>query len=361
MLDKLIIMVQSIANLGTSAAISRSFDPAKIADNIRSLSTISQKSKEALLEFPVIITDALSLDASVLIMKALERKYASFLKLAMELNNEYQGSKIGYIRQFHRTRGLFESVRPKQYDILKDLEHDPIESIKRTKLTENKTALYVSAEIKKANELVPTPLRIDVMYKDKDGKVINTPILLGVKAKLHPVPNEEMVMNLYEAIHSKQFFFKMIQWTTGEIRLVKDLLFSFDKLKDLAIRMRPSSKKPRVFELLKAKSRYASMIKYSPFAQEFGIIPNCTIVISMEEADELLHNHNIDVFTNTGVLANLMHTFFLLGFVVADPAAELAYFYFDGDENFEKLSFRALKREANMKNEIKALLSLLHK
>ena len=79
--------------------------------------------------------------------------------------------------------------------------------------------MSVSSDYKKANELVPTLLHMRVYPIDTESDTEFPPIdfVLGIKATLHPVTSEEIVINIARGIRNENTFFNFIRWTTGEI------------------------------------------------------------------------------------------------------------------------------------------------
>ena len=81
-------------------------------------------------------------------------------------------------------------------------------------------------DVKKSNELVPTMLNVSLNVKEDGnfGGALN--FMLGIKAVLHPINNDEMVNNLVAGCKNSNKFFNFIRWTSGETTFFKDLLFN---------------------------------------------------------------------------------------------------------------------------------------
>ena len=73
------------------------------------------------------------------------------------------------------------------------------------------------------------------------------------------------------------------------------------------------------------------------------ILPNASIVCSMEEVVELNDVYGLDLMDSNNV-KKLMQRYFLLGFAIVDEAQELCYFIFDGENDFQALSFNGLEK-----------------
>jgi hypothetical protein len=82
----------------------------------------------------------------------------------------------------------------------------------------------------------------------------------------------------------------------------------------------------------------------------------------MEEIEYIKNNYGLDFLKDLNMARDLFKTFFLLGFVIVDSAAEISYFLFDGYNDYQKYSFNSLEREnKNTGNEVKSLVNLMRK
>ena len=75
--------------------------------------------------------------------------------------------------------------------------------------------------------------------------------------------------------------------------------------------------------------------------------------------DELKEAYGVDLMNPTAI-KKLMKTFFLLGFVIVDDSQELCHFIFDGDNNYQVVSFSGLEKENNSKNDFKEIYKLIN-
>lgn len=80
-------------------------------------SSLSKQSLEGTLQFPVIVTKSLDIDAVQMVSKALERQYASFLQVVLTMNPTMKLDKdhnaAGYLRKFHQN----SDVKTDMYDV----------------------------------------------------------------------------------------------------------------------------------------------------------------------------------------------------------------------------------------------------
>ena len=76
--------------------------------NTRKISSLSKASQDSVLNFPVIVSDALTIEDASLVSKALEREFASLTLIVMTANpylsvgNRDNISAADYINRFHQ-------------------------------------------------------------------------------------------------------------------------------------------------------------------------------------------------------------------------------------------------------------------
>ena len=210
-------------------------------------------------------------------------------------------------------------------------------------------------DVKKANELVPTTLSVSLQVKDGQSFGGITNFVLGIKGLMHPVNSNDMISNLIDGYKSGNKFFNFIRWTTGEISFLKDLLFNVNGIKEDVIKKHAKGNS-HWWSTLKRRRTLAKM------KNVFGgskILPNVSIVCSMEEIAEMQDVYGMDLMEPKTV-RRMMDRYFLLGFVVVDEAQELCHFIFDGESNYQTLSFKGLEKENNNKNEFKEIYKMIN-
>jgi hypothetical protein len=163
--------------------------------------------------------------------------------------------------------------------------------------------------------------------------------IIGIKSTMHPIPSDEMVSNVLNAVQSKSRFFNTVRWTSGEISFFKDFLFNIKEIKD-DVANRSSGSSPWWIALKRrralAKIKGALMIPNQ-------ILPNASIVVSMEEVDFIKSNYGYDLM-NSSFVDKIMKEYFLIGFVIVDNSTQIAHFLFDGQEGFQSVTFGGLEQ-----------------
>lgn len=210
-------------------------------------------------------------------------------------------------------------------------------------------------DIKKANELVPTLLHMRIYPMDKDGNQA-PPIdfVLGIKATLHPISSDEMVVNICRGIKNESTFFNFIRWTTGEIRFFKDFVFAMNELKLDAINSGEGASK--WWSMLKRRKAIA---KIKNVILPNKMLPNATIVVTQDEVNTIKDVYGYDL-NNMSLVNKLMSNYFLIAFVIVDPALQRVKFLFDGSTQYETLTYATLARESSTNDkQFKEMLNML--
>lgn len=206
-------------------------------------------------------------------------------------------------------------------------------------------------DVKKANEAIPTTLNIELRVK---GAEHPTHILMGIKTITHTVDSEEMIYNVASAIRERRLFFRFIQWTSGEIKFFKDFVLCLDRIKT---NIDQNRNKTNWWRVLKNRARTSRM---RVALGKDALLPNSTLVLSMDEVDYIANAYGINLLKETKTIQRLLVDFNLLGICIVDSSSELVYLFYDGEESFQTFSYNALEREnRNSGNDLKALVSLM--
>ncbi len=433
--------------------------------------SLSKQSKEGIMNFPVLVSDTLSIEDASLVSKALEKEFASFTLVCMTMNptltvhNNASASAADYVNRFHQnidvkaapsdllntitsfsTEALnkfdiaYESVEGMEqfmlyhiyenvnyyklnkenakfsYTIEEVTESQILNDLYKRRITTLRPTLenganggggnnnarqgrpidinlhndmnlnideremgraignqvargnvtvagrdarqlnhMIDNDVKKANELVPTLLHMRIYPMDKDGNQA-PPIdfVLGIKATLHPISSDEMVVNICRGIKNESTFFNFIRWTTGEIRFFKDFVFAMNELKLDAINSGEGASK--WWSMLKRRKAIA---KIKNVILPNKMLPNATIVVTQDEVNTIKDVYGYDL-NNMSLVNKLMSNYFLIGFVIVDPALQRVKFLFDGSTQYETLTYATLARESSTNDkQFKEMLNML--
>ena len=149
-----------------------------------------------------------------------------------------------------------------------------------------------------------------------------------------------------------------IRATTNEIAFFRDFLFAIDKAKTDALsygKNATSNKLWKVLERRSTKSKFRRALKMTNDATAIT-----TLVLTANDAEILKKEYNFDI-ENVSVCRKLLDAFNFMCIVIANESTDVASFLYDtGDDNFEKLTFSNLEREAS-DNGYKKIVNLLTK
>ena len=204
-------------------------------------------------------------------------------------------------------------------------------------------------DAKKANELVATTLHIRIKLLDKSGATATAiDFIVGVKAIMHLIRSDDMIENMVSACKNEDAVFNFLRWTTGEISFFKDLLLNITNTKDDVAK---ASKGASPWWLALKRRRALAKVTDANIFTKKRILPNASIVLTEDEVELIRSEYGYDLHKPLFV-NKIMQTYFLLGFVIVDTSAQVAHFMFDGQTDFQSVTFSALEK-ANTSDERK--------
>jgi len=180
--------------------------------------------------------------------------------------------------------------------------------------------------------------------------------MVGVKTIIHTIKSESIEQNLVRGVTRGNAIFNFLRWSTGETEFFKDFVFAINNIRqDVNSKFSDS----RWWTVLRRRSKRSSLLRKLNTKNQ--LLPNSTIVITMDEVHKIRNEHSVDLMSTTTV-RKLMSEYFLISFVVADTASEIAYFMYDGESDFQQYSYTSLEREnSNQAREVKNIMQILGK
>lgn len=398
---------------------------------LNSRNSIKHRTKDLILQYPVLTSNSISSDAVQITSRALEHEYVNILTVLMnseiqhEVSNKGDATAAEYLKNYHtniyRRRSSFsESVsvsemtkanqellvsfeesinsqnlnnlsfpnsilteaknsqNQKVADLAKsiynrakeqekrnadtskelnkkqnDLNQQEREINKRTRELDKRqneldrrNAMSTSAdagiqkmEIKKLNDMTPTLVKTVIKVKDKDAGIFDKAITFGVKCVVHPLQSEDIIYYLSDSVRDSSKFFRLIQWTTGEIKFFRDLVASLDTVKKTAV----TSVKRDSFWWRKLQSMSKDNLLRRLFDKSGGPIPTATLLVSKQDIDAIKNRYGVDLLNQPIHVEKIMKKLFLLGFVIVDESIRIAYIYNEVSRDFDYYTFNALK------------------
>jgi len=196
-------------------------------------------------------------------------------------------------------------------------------------------------DVKKSNDITPYGIQVRLIAKNEKNEFFQyIDFIIGVKAVMHPIKSDDMIVNIQRALQNKSLFFKFLRWTSGEISLFKNIILNLDEIKTDA-----ANRNNRWFPTLRRlKKRHFGL---HDLTVPHAIIPNATIAISSYEADYLENNLAIHV-RDAAIAKRIMNNLFLVAFVVVDEATGTLNILYDGDNAYQTYALETLERENSM-------------
>ena len=233
--------------------------------------------------------------------------------------------------------------------------NDRVDPSKTTVVPNN---LFIDSDVRKANEMQPTLMHVRILHeRPTSDKSEYVDFIVGVKATIHPIATEDMINHLVAILQDRGKIFELVRWTTGEISLFKDLIFNIDAIKDeiKGVRSGKSSKWWTILKQIKAKRRMNHWTMREP------ILPNASLVVSMEEADYIKANYGFDILEDeTG--KKILNALNIISFSVVDTASEVVHTITDGDSSYTINTFKGLEKDTgNAERQFKDILKAVNK
>lgn len=202
-------------------------------------------------------------------------------------------------------------------------------------------------DYKKANELQPTMLVVNFNTLNDDGDVIDrSSFITGVKCRLIPTTSMDISERLISSTKSRHTFKDFIRATTGETKFLKGFLLNISQMKADARNDAKRGEAAKVWNTLKNRSNVNRYRKLSKDGNDASAIT--TLVVSKDTVNYMKSVAKVDL-ESPNAARKLIEEFNLLCLVIADDANEVAKFMYDGNKNFDSLSYSVLSKEANDK------------
>ena len=206
----------------------------------------------------------------------------------------------------------------------------------------------LDSDFKKANELQPTMLVVNfnVLGDDNKSVIDRSSFIAGIKCRLIATTSLDIAERLISVNKQKLTFKNLIRATTGETKFTRDFLLAINQQKIDAKNDAKRGEAARLWNTIKKRSLHNNYRKLSKDGNDASAIT--TLVVSQDTANYLKSTNKIDI-TLPKTALSIMDSYNLLCLVIADDVNEVAKFLYDGNKNFESLSYSVLSKEANDK------------
>lgn len=206
----------------------------------------------------------------------------------------------------------------------------------------------LDSDFKKANELQPTMLVVNfnVLGDDNKSVIDRSSFIAGIKCRLIATTSLDIAERLISVNKQKLTFKNLIRATTGETKFTRDFLLAINQQKIDAKNDAKRGEAAKLWNTIKKRSLHNNYRKLSKDGNDASAIT--TLVVSQDTANYLKSTNKIDI-TLPKTALSIMDSYNLLCLVIADDVNEVAKFLYDGNKNFESLSYSVLSKEENDK------------
>lgn len=364
------------------------------AGGYKSFKSINSATKDLVLTFPVMFSRNMELATAELIAKALEAKYANLVKMlltAMAITNATDA--IDYVKNIHsnmqfndgidvddyltinnklaKESGAMTMFTPGTKAVYENYKHSLKHSLPLTNtiITEadakrngnggdNKPGSITLTQDKldKANLQMPLMMKVNFISK-ATGRPITTSAYLGIKCKLFDVAGLDIVQRIVSKNSSAISLFNFIRATSQEIGFWRDFVFALSKAKVDAISNARNGSSSKMWKALEQRATKSKLNQF--FRQKNDATAITSLLVTIDEVEELKKNNDIDL-SRSNVARKIMSDYNLLCIGIVDETTESVALIFDtGDDEYELVRFKSLKKEKDM--DAKQIVNLLTK
>lgn len=360
----------------------------------KSFKSINSATKDLVLTFPVMFSRNMELATAELIARALEAKYANLVKMlltAMAITNATDA--IDYVKNIHsnmqfnngidvddyltinnklaKESGAMTMFTPGTKAVYENYKHSLKHSLPLTNtiITEadakrngnggdNKPGSITLTQDKldKANQQMPLMMKVNFISK-ATGRPITTSAYLGIKCKLFDVTGLDIIQRIVSKNSSAISLFNFIRATSQEIGFWRDFVFALSKAKVDAISNARNGSSSKMWKALEQRATKSKLNQF--FRQKNDATAITSLLVTTDEVEELKKNNDIDL-SRSNVARKIMSDYNLLCIGIVDETTESVALIFDtGDDEYELVRFKSLKKEKDM--DAKQIVNLLTK
>lgn len=212
-----------------------------------------------------------------------------------------------------------------------------------TQFNNMKSPAMLDRDIKRVNDMIPFAIQVRLMAVNDAGQFVQyMDFVVGIKAILHPIKSDEIIVNIERILQNKSVFFKLLRWTTGEISLLKNIILDLDNIRFDA--MHSSDGRSPWFPRLKQLK--AKKIGVHSLTVPHGVIPNSSLIISAYEAN-WLNNRGINI-RDPKIASKVIDGLFLMTFVILDDSTGTVDILYNDSTAFQTYALESLEREVSL-------------
>lgn len=275
------------------------------------------------------------------IMMAFTEGSAS-LKMAKNLLNDMQT-----VQSIYNIRPVMEANEDLKRDLLEQFLNSADNKVDKDRLNATGEAMpprLSERDIKKINDMKPYVLELKLLATKGDSSLAEyVSYNVGVKTTCHLGKSDIMIQNIVYVLKNREPSFNFIRWTTGELSLIKDIIFNINDIHfNIANRYDSTG---RFISTLKRMRKKPFKVTSSGLSK---VVPFATMVITSYEYNVILNQYGFDL-KNITFAKKVMDQLYLMCFIIMDEGAQTIDMLIDGTTSgFQTYSLDILEKETSM-------------
>jgi len=244
-------------------------------------------------------------------------------------------------------------ARRKEAEAMEILKKREIERDAEAKRSAIKNSAASLSAINAANAAVPTLLKVS--FYNSQYPTIKYEYLIGVTAKLVPCNASEILRRIVNDNKDGKSFINILRTITGELK-ASELLFGIGRISEDLNSVKVKGSLGNTWQLLKNRATACKIASKTGFIKDYS--PITTVIISREDADDLLKEENIDIL-DPKVASRFISSYNLTAIGILDDSVEsLKIMFDDGSHSFNEEAYSLMEKESSNK-EYKDLVKLI--
>lgn len=179
--------------------------------------------------------------------------------------------------------------------------------------------------MQRLNTMKPIVQAVTLRTIDNNGDIseTNQDYVIGVKTHSRLIDSSILPEVAEYPLKEMNKISRKAKWRAGELKFFKDILFNIKQKKQTAIDSRDPKRKwyRRLYTLAHSKGDSISASYFSKGAQNDGVIPNVSMIITKNDIDNIKEQTKIDLLDG-GTAVHFCNELFLMCLVVIDIDAE---------------------------------------
>jgi len=211
----------------------------------------------------------------------------------------------------------------------------------------------------KVSKLSPTIVNATVLLQTPTD-TLERNLAFGVKVNAHEVASDELVKAIKDTYSSTSLVSRLIRWRSGELSFFKDVLLNLKEIKQTVAAKNGRNTKnglSGVFASMRFMTK--NSIAYDAFTANGSLLPTVSIMMTLDEVDQIRNSCSKDLIKNTKDARELCNKLGLFGILIVDAANDAFYSFFNDDSiMYNKTSLKDNKNK-NSDDVVKAIFGAL--